>query len=79
MVGNATEGEQERARERSRHRFKVPARDGVTEKRISEQRPKGGGRHMIMEEQSRQGDASTEARAHLKVSEDAHGSQRGRS
>lgn len=59
-MGNATEGEQERDREsrvlwRSRHRFKVPARDGVTEKRISEQRPKGGGRHMITEEQSRQG------------------------
>lgn len=43
------------------HGVKGPARDGVTEKRISEQRPKGGGRHVIMEEQSRQGDASTEA------------------
>lgn len=35
------------------HGVKGPARDGVTEKRISEQRPKGGGRHVIMEEQSR--------------------------
>lgn len=58
--GRAGEGHREPGVEEP-HGVKGPARDGVTEKRISEQRPKGGGRHVIMEEQSRQGDASTEA------------------